>query len=136
MTAISYSSRGWMSKISLLSWSDSGCRLPTSPCVLTWQKEGSVQFSCSVMSNSLRPHGLNKAYQASLSITNLWSLLKLLSIESVMPSNHLILCRPLLLPSSIFPSIRDFSNESTLSTRWPKYWSLTFSICPSMNIQD
>ena len=71
-----------------------------------------------------------EACQASLSITNSWSLLKFMSIESVMPSNHLILCRPLLL-SSIFPSIRDFSNESVLCIRWPKYWSFSFSISPS-----
>ena len=68
------------------------------------------------------------AYQASLSITNSWSLLKLMSIESVMPSNHLILCHPLLLPPSIFPSIRVFSNESALCIRWPKYWTFSFSI--------
>ena len=67
----------------------------------------------------------------SLSITNSQSLLKLMSIEEVMPSNHLIFCRPLLLPLSIFPSIRIFSNESVLYIRWPKYCSLTFSICPS-----
>ena len=70
-------------------------------------------------------------HQASLSITNSWSLLKLMAIESVMPSNHLILCHPLLLPSSIFPSIRVFSNESALHIRWPKYWSFSFSISPS-----
>ena len=70
------------------------------------------------------------ALQASLSITNSWSLLKLMSIESVMPSNHLILCHLLLLPS-IFPSIRVFSNESVLCIRWPKYWSFNFSISPS-----
>ena len=69
--------------------------------------------------------------QASMSITNFWSLLKLMSIESVMPSNHLILCRPLLLLPSIFPSIRVFSNESVLHIRWPKYWSFGFSISPS-----
>ena len=69
------------------------------------------------------------ARQASLSITNCWNLLKLISIESVMPSNHLFLCHPLLLPPSIFPSIRIFSNESALRIRWPKYWS--FSISPS-----
>ena len=69
--------------------------------------------------------------QASLSITNSWSLLKLMSIESVMPSGHLILCGPLLLLPPIPPSIRVFSNESTLSTRWPKYWSFSFSISPS-----
>ena len=71
------------------------------------------------------------ACQASLFITNSWSLLKLMSIESVMPSNHLILCRPLLLPPSIFPSIRVFSNESFLHIRWPKYWSFSISIIPS-----
>ena len=71
------------------------------------------------------------ACQASPSITNSRSLLKLMSIESVMPSNHLILCRPLLLPPSIFPSIRVFSNESALHIRWPKYWSFSFSISPS-----
>ena len=71
------------------------------------------------------------AFQASLSITNSRSLLKLMSIESVMPSNHLILCRPLLLLPSIFPSIRVFSNESRLRIRWPNYWSFSFSISPS-----
>ena len=71
------------------------------------------------------------ARQVSLSITNSQSLLKLKSIESVMPSNHLILCRPLLLPPSIFPSIRVFSNESVLHITWPKYWSFSFSISPS-----
>ena len=68
---------------------------------------------------------------ASLSITNCWSLLKLMSIESVMPSSHLILCRPLLLPPSIFPSIRVFSNESVLCIRWSRYWVFSFSISPS-----
>ena len=71
------------------------------------------------------------AHQAFLSITNSWSLFRLMSIESVMPSNHLILCHPLLLPPSVFPSIRVFSNESILHIRWPKYWSFTFSISPS-----
>ena len=70
------------------------------------------------------------AHQASLSITNSQSLLRLMSIESVMPSNHLILCRPLLLPPSIFPSIRVFSNDSALRIRWPTYWSFSFSISP------
>ena len=74
------------------------------------------------------------AYQASLSITNSGSLLRLTSIESVMPSSHLILCRPLLLLPPIPPSIRAFSNESTLRMRWPKYWSLSFSIIPSKEI--
>ena len=71
------------------------------------------------------------AHQASLSITNSWSSLKLMSIESVMPSNYLILCHPLFLLPSIFPSIRVFSNESVLHIRWPKYWSFSFSISPS-----
>ena len=71
------------------------------------------------------------ARQASLSLTNSWSLLKLMSIESVMSSNHLILCHPLLLPPSIFPNIRVFSNESVLLIRWPKHWSFSFSISPS-----
>ena len=69
--------------------------------------------------------------QTFLSITNTWSLLKLMSIESVMPSNHVILCHPLLLLPSIFSSIRVFSNESVLRIRWPKYWSFSFSISPS-----
>ena len=71
------------------------------------------------------------ARQASLSIASSQSLLKLMSVESVMPSNHLILCRPLLLPTSIFPSIRVFSNESVLRIRWPRYWSFIFNISPS-----
>ena len=71
------------------------------------------------------------AHQASLSNTNSQSLLKLMSIESVMPSSHLILCRPLLLLSPISPNIMDFSNESTLHMRWPKYWSFSSSISPS-----
>ena len=73
-------------------------------------------------------------HQASLSITNSWSSLKLTSIESVMPSSHLILCRPLLLLPSIPPSIRVFSNELTLRMRWPKYWSFSFSVIPSKEI--
>ena len=80
------------------------------------------------MSDSLRPHGST----ASLSITNSWSSLRLASIESVMPSSHLILCHPLLLLPLIPPSIRVFSNESTLRMRWPKYWS--FSIIPPKKI--
>ena len=87
------------------------------------------QFSRSVMSDSLRPH--ESQHQASLSITNSWSLLKLISIESVMPSSHLILCHPLLLLPSIFPSIRVFSSGSALRIRWPKYWSFSFSVSPS-----
>ena len=75
-----------------------------------------------------------EAYQAFLSITNSWILLKLMSIKSVMPSNHLILCHPLLLLHSIFPSVRVFSNESVLHIRWPKYWSFSFSIRPSNEV--
>ena len=74
---------------------------------------------------------MNAARQASLSIINSWSSPKPMSIESVMPSSHLILCRPLLLLPSIFPSIRVFSNESALHIRWPKYWSFSFNISPS-----
>jgi len=84
--------------------------------------------SCSVISDSAA--AWTAAYQASLSFTITHSLLKLMSIKSEMPSNHLILCRPLLLPS-IFPGIRVFSNESVLRIRWPKYWSFGFSISPS-----
>ena len=90
----------------------------------------SVQFSLSVVSNSSQPHW-TAARQASLSITNSWSLLKLISIKSVMPSNHLILYHPLFLLPSFFPSIRVFSSESVLCIRWPKYWSFSFSISPS-----
>ena len=94
----------------------------------------SPQFLSSVLSLShvlLFATPWTAAHQASLSITNCWSLLKLMSIESMMPSNHLILCHPLLLLPSIFPSIRVFSNESVLHIRWPKYWSFSFSISPS-----
>ena len=86
-----------------------------------------VQFSHSVVSHFASPW--TAAHQASLSITNYWSLLKLMSIMSVMPSKHLILCHPLPLPPSIFPSIKVFSNELALRIKWPKYWS--FSISPS-----
>ena len=93
-----------------------------------------VQFSHSVMSHSVTPW--TTACQASLSIANSWSSPKLMSIESVIPSNHLILCCPLLLLPSIFPSIRVFSNESALCIRWPKYWSFSFNIILPMNSQD
>ena len=86
----------------------------------------SVPFSHSVMSDSVFPW--TAACQASLFITNSQSLLKLMSIESVVPSNHLILCHPLLLLPSVFPSIKIFSNESVLCIRWPKYYSFSFSI--------
>ena len=97
--------------------------------VLELRNSTSVQFSCSVVSNSASPQ--TAAHQGSLSITNFQSLLKLMSIESVMPSNHLILCCSLLLPPSIFPSIRVFSCESVLCISWLKYWSYSFSISPS-----
>ena len=90
-----------------------------------------VQFSHLVVSYSLQPHGLQHTRQASLSITNSRSLLRLMYIKSVMPSNHLILCCPLLLLPSIFPRIRVFSKESILHIRWPKYWSFRFSISTS-----
>ena len=89
----------------------------------------SVQFRRSVVSDSATPW--TAARQASLSITNSWSLLKFMFIESVMPSRHLILCHPLLLLPSIFSSIRIFSNESVLCIRWPKYWSFSFTISSS-----
>ena len=93
-------------------------------------KHDSVQFSCSVTSNSLRPHGLQQARPPCPS-TNSQSLLKFMSIESMMPSYHLSLCCPLALPPSVFLSIRVFSNESVLHIRWPKYWSFSFIISPS-----
>ena len=103
-------------------------------CFYEISKTGtSVQFS-SVQSLShvqLFTTPWTTACQASLSITNCWSLPKPMSIKSVMPSKHLILCRPLLLLPSIFPSIRVFSNESALCIRWPKYWSFSFNISPS-----
>ena len=89
----------------------------------------SVQLSSVAQSCPTLCNPMTAARQASLSIANSRSLLKLMSIESVMPSNHLILCYPLLLPS-IFPSIRGFSNESILHIRWPKYWNFSFSISP------
>ena len=99
------------------------------PLTINWKVRKLLQFSHTVMSNSVTPW--NAARQASLSITNSQSLLKLMSIESVMPSNYLILCHPLLLMPSIFPRIRVFSSESAHRIRWPKYWSFSFSISPS-----
>ena len=98
--------------------------------VLKGQAEGSVQFTliAQLCPNLCNP--MDCSTQASLSITNSWSLLKLMSIESVMPSNYLILCCPLLLLPPIFPSIRVFSNESVLCIRWPKYWRFSFNISP------
>ena len=97
-------------------------------CELPRFLSSSVQFSCSVLSDSLRPRGLQHARLSYPSSTP-QSLLKLMSIESAMPFNHLILCCPLL--PSIFPRIKVFSNESVLWIRWPKYWSFSFSIGPS-----
>ena len=94
---------------------------------LNYQKF-SVHFSHSVMSNSLQPHGLQHARLPYPSPTP--GVYKLMSVKSVILYNHLILCRPLLLPPSIFPRIRVFSNESVLHIRWPKYWSFSFSISP------
>ena len=94
----------------------------------------SVSFCSSVQSLSrvfLFATIWNTAYQASLSITSSWSLLKLISTESVMPSNLVIFCFPLLLLPSIFPNIRVFSNESVVCVRWPKYWSFSFNVSPS-----
>ena len=98
-------------------------------CVTPGKLRLSVQFSRSIVSDFVIPW--TAARQAFLSITNSRSLLKFMSIESVMPSNHLILCPPLLLPPSIFPSIRVFSNKSALHIRWSNYWSFSFSISPS-----
>ena len=109
---------------------------------ITWSPVCSVQFSHSVVSDSLGPHGLQDTRLSCPSPTpgaysnscpsSWWCHLIISSfIKSVMPSNHLILCHPLLLPSSILPSIRVFSNVSVLRIRWPKYWSFSFSISPS-----
>ena len=98
-----------------------------SPCYLTYIPRSVQSLSC--VRFLVTPW--TAACQASLSITNFRSLLKFMAIESVTLSNHLILCHPLLLPPSIFPSIRVFSNESVLHIRWSKYWSFSFSISPS-----
>ena len=95
------------------------------------QSFSSVQFSSVAQSSPTLCNPMNRTRQPSLSITNSRSLPKLMSIESVMPSNHLILCHPLVLPPSVFPSIRVFSNESAFHIRLPKYWSFSVSISPS-----
>ena len=107
----------------------------SNPCLLhllNWQA-GSLPLSSAHLLSHVQFFATpwTAACQASLFITNSWSLVKLMSIELVMPSNHLILCRPLLLLPSIFPSIRGFSKELALHIRWPRYWSLGFSISPS-----
>ena len=101
--------------------------------IFVWLLKGSGIFSSVQSLNCVQLFAIpwTTALQASLSITNSRSLLKHMSIESVIPSNHLILCCPLLLPPSIFPSIRVFSNELVLCIRWPRYWSFSFSISPS-----
>ena len=102
---------------------------PSPKAVLVVQLLKLCLFSCLVMTDSATPW--TAAHQASLSFTISWSLRKHMSIESMMPSNHLILCRSLFLLPSIFPSFRIFSNKSALHIRWPKYWSFSFSISPS-----
>ena len=105
--------------------------MATNSSILAWRIPWTEKLGSSVQSLSrvqLFATPWTATRQASLSITNSQSLLKLMSITSVMPSNHLIFCHPLLLPPSIFPSIRVFSNESTLCIRWPKYWNFSFSI--------
>ena len=104
--------------------------------ILYFKDFSSVQFSSIAQSCPTLCDPMNSSTQASLSITNFQSSLRLTSIESVMPSSHLILCRPLLFLPSIFPSIRVFSKESALLIRWPKYWSFRFNISPSNDIQD
>ena len=105
------------------------------PLLHSWIKKGisSVQFSSVQLLSRVQLFATPRiaAFQASLSITNSWTLHKLMSVESVMPSSHLILCHPLLLLPPIPLSSRVFSNESTLCMRWPKYWSFSFSISPS-----
>ena len=114
--------RVWRKETPVHCWE---CKLVQSLWRTIW-----VKWSCSVMSDSLWPPWI-AVLQSSLSITSSRSLLKLMSIESLIPSNHLILCHPLLLLPSIIPSIRVFSSESVLPIRWPKYWSFSFSISPS-----
>ena len=107
------------------------CVLILYPVTLLYYWFSSVQFSRSACLTLCDPMDCSTSGLPTWPITNSQSLLKLMSLELVMPSNHLILCRPLLLPSSIFPSIRVFSNESALCIRWPKYWSFSFNISPS-----
>ena len=102
--------------------------MPSNHLILSHSHLLILLLSCSAVSDSLWPHGLQH-YQTSLSFTISWSLLKLMSIEWMMPSNHLILCRPLLLLPSVFPRV--FSSESVLHIRWPKYWSCSFNVSPS-----
>ena len=118
----------WIPALLGAGWCGSRRPVPKNPGTSSPYRPVAASFR-SVVSDSATPW--TAACQASLSITNSRSLLKLMSIESAMPFNHLILCHPLLLPPSIFHSIRVFSNESVLCIRWPKYWSFCFSISPS-----
>ena len=114
-------------------WLSSNCgRYPILQCVRISQGRNLLPFSSVQLLSHVRFFATlwTAACQASLSITESWTLLRLMSFQSVMPSNHLILCHPLLLPPSIFPSIRVFSNESVIRIRWPKYWSFSFNISP------
>ena len=122
-----YTEKTMMAKYECVLFSD-GSTTSTSLCI------SSVQFSSVTQSCPTPCDPMNRSSPASLSITNSRSSLRLTSIKSVMPSNHLILCRPLLLLPPIPPRIRVFSNESTLHMRWPKYWSFSFSIIPSKEI--
>ena len=122
---------GWM-KQKLESWLLR--EISISSDIQVTQQPSSVQFSRSVMSDSLWPHELQHARPLCPSPTP--RVYSNMSIESVMPSNHLILHHPLLLPPSIFPGIRVFSDESGLHIRWPNYWSFSFNISPIINIQD
>ena len=124
---LSHTSRSWRKRNQLLT----NCFFPTTFAIHLWSH--SVQFSSDQSLSHVRFFTTLwiTARQASLSITNSWSSPRLTSIESVMPSSHLILCRPLLLLPPIPPSIRVFSNKSTLRMRWPKYWSFSFSIITS-----
>ena len=120
---------------SLLHWQADSLRHRGIPDMSMFLHQGTCArmslHACLVAQSCLTVTLGKAARQASLSITNTLSLLRLMSIELVMPYNHLILCDPLLLLPSIFPSIRVFSNESVLPIRWPKYWSFSFSISPS-----
>ena len=132
-TSTTWETCGWLSDAQCLNWFQSYCFenkwVWDLFCEKIPRKINDVQFSCSVVSDSLTPW--TAACQPSQSNTNSQSLLRLMSIKSVMPSNYIILCHPLLLLPSIFPSIRVFSNESVLHIRWPKYWSFSFIISPS-----
>ena len=115
----------FLNLLRLVLWSSMSSILENVPCAFQKNMFSSVAQSCPTLCNPM-----NCSLPGFQSITISWSLLKLMTIELVMPSNHLILCRPLLLPS-IFPSIRIFSNESVLRIRWPNYWRFSFSISPS-----